>query len=421
MTPAEENEWYDVVVVGGGVVGWSAAKVAHQTGASVLLIEERNGLGGSWHSMKVEGFTCDNGLLLMPEDLAAAGRWPVPSGLREAPRGKLDPDLVVHAGGGRVVVPVDQLTSSGDQLSQWFTVWPAMDQEWRVSSFGMRNFWGGWTPEFFADVVMPVYRGFAAESLGVASTNLVNDAFRDLLLMGHISIARFGFLESPFISDADAAGIDVRLNCRVENIEAHREGVVLRHSRGITRARSVAVALDPVDSAELIGSPAPDPVGGVATYWFAARAALGDSRRLHIGCGLPGRVARSLAVSNVAPERAPRGYGLVAASVIVEGGAMPDDRSVVAEVAAHHDADPNSWHLLIRQYHPGAGIPRLRTNLTTRHHGRMVSPLPAFSLSGAIQEGALAGLTAIRALGPGYRLRALAIALRRDRSARKRK
>ena len=44
---------YDVIMVGGGFAGISAARTLHKAGKSILVLEARERLGGRVHSAKV--------------------------------------------------------------------------------------------------------------------------------------------------------------------------------------------------------------------------------------------------------------------------------------------------------------------------------------------------------------------------------
>ncbi|MFO8058879.1 MAG: FAD-dependent oxidoreductase [bacterium] len=52
----------DVIVIGGGLAGLSAAALLSRAGASVVLVEEEHELGGRMQSLLVEGFRMDAGL-----------------------------------------------------------------------------------------------------------------------------------------------------------------------------------------------------------------------------------------------------------------------------------------------------------------------------------------------------------------------
>lgn len=82
-----------------------------------------------------------------------------------------------------------------------------------------------------------------------------------------------------------------------------------------------------------------------STLWFAAPAVPSDSSALHLGWAEAGRVAESLVVSNVVPEWAPSG-GLVAATVITDGGRSVSAESVRADLSAVYGVSCDDWKLL---------------------------------------------------------------------------
>lgn len=61
-SPVVQGPWFDAVVIGGGLAGLSAASRLQAVGASVLLLEARNRIGGRVHSQKLDtGHTIDLG------------------------------------------------------------------------------------------------------------------------------------------------------------------------------------------------------------------------------------------------------------------------------------------------------------------------------------------------------------------------
>ena len=71
----------EVVVVGGGIAGLSAALALHESGIEVLLLEAGPRLGGVIRTEKVEGFLVDNPRVMwrmlqaQARRLRAANRW----------------------------------------------------------------------------------------------------------------------------------------------------------------------------------------------------------------------------------------------------------------------------------------------------------------------------------------------------------
>ena len=56
MTPSTKKEDYDVVIVGAGIAGLSAAKLLKEKGKKILVIEASDGVGGRVRSDSKDGY-----------------------------------------------------------------------------------------------------------------------------------------------------------------------------------------------------------------------------------------------------------------------------------------------------------------------------------------------------------------------------
>jgi NADPH-dependent 2,4-dienoyl-CoA reductase/sulfur reductase-like enzyme len=107
LTPAQTPR--RVLVVGGGVGGMEAARVAAQRGHRVSLIEKSPELGGMVGALALEPLTAEFGnlieyLTVQLEKLGVEVRLSRQAGLAEVD--ELDPDVVITATGSSMIIPV---------------------------------------------------------------------------------------------------------------------------------------------------------------------------------------------------------------------------------------------------------------------------------------------------------------------------
>ena len=60
-----ENESLDVIIVGAGIAGLTAAKVLKNAGKKILVIEASDGIGGRVRSDHQDGFILDRGFQVL--------------------------------------------------------------------------------------------------------------------------------------------------------------------------------------------------------------------------------------------------------------------------------------------------------------------------------------------------------------------
>jgi len=123
------------------------------------------------------------------------------------------------------------------------------------------------------------------------------------------------------------------------------------------------VATDPVTAATLLpGLPAPD-MRGLTTYYFGADRAPIDEPTLLLDGDRREIVANTVVMSNAAPEYAPAGKSLIAASSV--GASAPTGASeavIRVELARMYGVPTDDWQLLtvvtLPQALPAANVPQ---------------------------------------------------------------
>ncbi len=263
-----------VVVIGGGVAGLSAAYTLYRRGAQVRLLEAGEVVGGKVRSNRVDGFLIEQG----PHSFLgrSAPIWQLLGQLGisgHAMQAEPPAWRFVHRGGRTRRLPVglwsaltgDWLSLSGKlraSLEPWITAQPGMDES--VRSFFARRFGAEVADALVAPFVSGIYAGDAAQ-IGLA------DAFPALAQMeqnsGSVIRAALGKRSSGpkgmfSLRDgmatlpkamADALGDSVSLRCAAHSLERDGRAWVVHTDQGERlRTERVIIAAPPSIAAKLL-------------------------------------------------------------------------------------------------------------------------------------------------------------------------
>jgi len=125
---------HDVLVVGAGLAGLNAARLLHEAGLDVLVLEREPQVGGRVRTDTVDGFTLDHGFqLLNPAYPAARRTWSYPTlDLRPLRAG-----IRVARDDRSPVTLLDPRQEIGSLLGSTRTVLgAALAAPWRLGAFG---------------------------------------------------------------------------------------------------------------------------------------------------------------------------------------------------------------------------------------------------------------------------------------------
>ena len=352
MTPQTPQTWpasphgpgtgeeTDVVVVGAGLAGLQCARMLHQAGRSVMVVEAADDVGGRIRTDEVDGFLVDRGFQLLNPGYPAVRRWvdtealslqPLPAGaslrvadgLRQVAHPLREPRLLgadlrtVATRPGetaallRWVVPL--LGASLRRSPVAATLSRRSDRTLRDSldAAGLHGDLRRLVDRFYAGVLLED-EGSTSETYAL----LLARSFA----AGVPSLPAGGMGALPH-QLAAPLGTGVRLGRHVERVEGHRGRMTVHVAGERLRARHVVVATGAAESERLTSVAAPASKG-VVTQWFATASRPAASGMLHVDAREQptGPLVNCAAVSLAAPSYAPAGQHLVQASALLGPG-----------------------------------------------------------------------------------------------------
>jgi phytoene dehydrogenase-like protein len=312
----------DVVIVGAGLAGLTAARALHRAGRSVVVLEASDGVGGRVRSDVVDGFTLDRGFQIA---LTAYPSLRTELDLDALDLRRFDPGAVVWTGSrlhrvadpmrrprslpGSVRAPIGSLADKarmGLLLRRLRAAAPAqlLRGPDTTTLEGLRA--AGFATAMIERFWRPLLGGIQLD-LDLGASWRMAEVVLHCLAVGDAVVPAAGM---GAISDQIAAGLPrhrVQLGAVVTHVE--RGAVRLANGDEVRAARVVVATEGPV-SARLLGR---SPVSSRAAtgVWFAAPIAPLHDRLIVLDGSGTGPAANLVVMSNVAPEYAPQGQALV--------------------------------------------------------------------------------------------------------------
>lgn len=297
----------NVVVIGAGLAGITAARVLQDGGATVTLLESSDRVGGRMATDVVDGFRCDRGFQVInpryPE-IIKSGIFPTLD-FRYLPR-RIDvliENQVMRAGANLQTFLNPKFGSTFEKIAllKYLNSSNKISCETAALSAGLGD--------FYRNILKPFLTGVFLASPDLVSNELAKTLIKYFVL-GKPGIPALGVGELP--NKLASALHDLQLGVQVNEIG---DGVV-ETSIGKMSADVIVVATDPTTSAQLLQQ-AEVPVMNSATTWYHALndpIEIGANLRID-GSGL-GPVINSIAISNISPYYAPAGKTLISSTTI---------------------------------------------------------------------------------------------------------
>ncbi len=320
------QERLSVLVIGAGLAGLAAARVLHDAGTEVRVLEAGDGVGGRVRSDRVDGFLIDRGFqVLFPaypsyRRLIGRGGLPLvmlPSGAavrqaggtsvvgdpfrdRDARRDLINRDVFSAADVMRLgalaasvrLAPLASLLTGPDETAEAYL---------RRFGFGERAFERFFRP-FFGGI-------FLDRSLGTSAR--VFRYYLRMLIEGGAArpVGGMGALPARL-----AQGLDVMLQANVRSISADGGRVTVNLDGEAVTADRVVVATDPAEAQRLLGVGVPKGSKGATYVWFDAPEGVDQEARILLGDGKP--INDATWISNADKGVAPAGRALLSVTVL---------------------------------------------------------------------------------------------------------
>ncbi|MEU5050904.1 NAD(P)/FAD-dependent oxidoreductase [Streptomyces sp. NPDC021096] len=435
LSSARTAHHADVVIVGAGLAGLSAAHHLISAGVTVTVLEEAPCPGGRMTTDEVDGFHLDRTGQLLNTSFPELLRTPGLEALKLRP---FTPGVLVHTDGR------NHRTGELRGAKRAFTTARAFAAARASRSAGLDQARLGAALARLAS--LPIDRMLARPDRPTAATlssrglpTRTVEGFLRPLLASLLSdpdlttssrcadLVLRGYARGRLCLPAGGAGVIPRLLTAQLPQDTVRTGVqatsvgttsVGTAAHGQITCRSVVVATGARAAAELIPGlrlPGFHPV--TILHHTTDAPPLRDASLILTG-GRRGPVAHTTVASEVDPDRAPLGRCLITSTILGPAASLPTpelDRAARAQLARVYNTPTTAWHLLAAHHDPDA-VPAMPAPHDVRRPVRLLSGLyvcgdhrDTSTVQGALFSGRRAAQAVLRDLGirPGYGAQAL--------------
>jgi len=366
----------DAVIVGGGLAGLAAARRLDRAGVNWLLVEAADRIGGRVATDVVDGWRLDRGFQVLN---TAYPRLPALVDLDALDLRYFTSGVLVRRGSvlHRLENPLREprsaprtLTSGVGSLSdrlkfaalatRYATLPPArlLEAPETTTQAALRR--AGLSHQMIEEVLRPFLSGVFADRALDTSSHVLAMVLRSFA-RGRIGVPANGMAALPAAVAGPLPYPQLLVGAKTLSVGP---GKVVTDG-GDVRCRAVIVATDPATAATLLPRlPVPD-MRGLTTYYFGTDQAPIDEPTLLLDGDRREIVANTVVMSNAAPEYAPPGKTLIAASSVgVSAPSGASEAVIRVELARMYGVPTDDWQLLtvvtLPQALPAANVPQAR-------------------------------------------------------------
>ena len=414
----------DVIVVGAGIAGLTAAAQLTEAGVDVLVVEAADRIGGRAGTEEVSGFVVDRGFHLVSTaehgdnhklDLGCfAPGVELRLDGKHVRFGNLSPSRPAGRG-----TPHTPLGSPADRARQaaWLTELGTTSpltllaaKERRTDALVAEL---GLSKRVVEGFLWPYLAAFTGEPYVAGMSSRAAELAVRRLVSGSWSVPAEGVEAIPRqLADLLPDGA-LRLETEVLVVQA--DGVVT--SEEVLRSAAVIVATDPATACELLPGLHEPQLRPVTAFHHVAELPTPSSPNWEpavlVDCDPHSPVTRTAAVSQAAPARSPDRRTLISTNVLGNLGSRTADleAQVRARLGELYAADSSGWECLAVYHFPHA-VPAMTAPHNFRRPVRLIHGLyvcgdhrSGAGIDGAVESGRRAARSVLADLGFGFRER----------------